>query len=240
MKPVVLSVVGLCAAGLVTGCGPKRSAALEQARLQYAQANANPLIVNQAPVPLRDARTTLTRADAALNDGDLREVQHLSYVAEQQIEIAKARAAAELADRQAARLHEQALRNARETDRGLVYTVPDVLFEFDEARLKAGASRELAELVAFLRRHPQRDVIVEGHTDAVGGEAYNARLSRDRAAAVEAFLVREGLDPDRIVSQGYGEEFPVASNADAGGRQLNRRVEVVILRPGEVASRHMR
>ena len=117
---------------------------------------------------------------------------------------------------------------AKPTDRGLVLTLGDVLFDSGRAELNPGASRNLDQLVQFLTDHPGRRVEIDGYTDSVGTDSFNLDLSQRRADAVRSVLIRRGIDPSRIVSQGYGKEFAVANNSDSGGRQLNRRVEVVI------------
>jgi outer membrane protein OmpA-like peptidoglycan-associated protein len=117
---------------------------------------------------------------------------------------------------------------ARQTDRGIVLTLGDVLFDTGRASLNPGAALKLDRLASFLNEHPDRRVQIEGFTDSVGGDAYNQDLSERRAEAVKAALTMRGIDPSRIATEGYGKAYPVASNSDSGGRQLNRRVEVVI------------
>jgi hypothetical protein len=90
------------------------------------------------------------------------------------------------------------------------------------------AARKLDQLAQFLTEHPERRVQIDGFTDRVGTESYNLDLSQRRAGAVKSSLITRGIDPSRIGSQGYGKSFPVAGNTNSGGRQLNRRVEVVI------------
>jgi outer membrane protein OmpA-like peptidoglycan-associated protein len=123
---------------------------------------------------------------------------------------------------------EVAALKAKPTDRGLVLTLGDVLFDTGKAQLNPGAARNLDQLVAFLNDHPERHVEIDGYTDNVGSDSYNVDLSQRRADAVRQALVAQGIDPSRIVTKGYGKEFAVASNTEASGRQLNRRVEVVI------------
>lgn len=117
---------------------------------------------------------------------------------------------------------------AKPTPRGLVLTLGDVLFDTGRSELNPGAARTLDQLSQFLMEHPERRVQIDGFTDSVGTDSYNQDLSQRRADAVKSALIMRGIDPTRIGSQGYGKSFPVANNVDSGGRQLNRRVEVVI------------
>jgi outer membrane protein OmpA-like peptidoglycan-associated protein len=117
---------------------------------------------------------------------------------------------------------------AKPTPRGLVMTLGDVLFDTGKAMLNPGAARKLDQLAQFLNEHPDRRVQIDGFTDSVGTDSYNEDLSRRRADAVKAALTMRGIDASRIGTQGYGKAYPVADNNDSGGRQLNRRVEVVI------------
>lgn len=118
--------------------------------------------------------------------------------------------------------------NAKTTERGVVVTIGDVLFETDRAHVKSGGRRHLEQLAAFLNKFPQRKALIEGFTDSVGGEAHNMTLSSQRAEAVQSALVAQGVAMGRVSTRGYGEAFPVADNGSAAGRQMNRRVEVVI------------
>jgi outer membrane protein OmpA-like peptidoglycan-associated protein len=118
------------------------------------------------------------------------------------------------------------------TERGIVLTMGDVLFSFGKADLSAGAVRNLDKLTGFLEKHPDRNLLIEGHTDSIGSDEYNQVLSQKRADAVKEALVGKGIGPDRIVTKGYGKQFPVAGNDTESGRQMNRRVEVVILNEG--------
>jgi outer membrane protein OmpA-like peptidoglycan-associated protein len=117
---------------------------------------------------------------------------------------------------------------AKPTPRGLVLTLGDVLFDTGRAQLNPGSARKLDQLAQFLTDHPERRVQIDGFTDSVGTDSYNQDLSQRRADAVRSALISRGVDSSRIGSQGYGKGFPVADNNDSGGRQLNRRVEVVI------------
>ena len=130
---------------------------------------------------------------------------------------------------EAARLQGEVDRlNAKPTPRGLVLTLGDVLFDTGKAELNPGAGRKLDQLAQFLTEHPDRRVQIDGFTDSVGTDSYNLDLSQRRADAVKSALLVRGIESARVSTQGYAKAFPVASNAEAGGRQLNRRVEVII------------
>jgi outer membrane protein OmpA-like peptidoglycan-associated protein len=118
--------------------------------------------------------------------------------------------------------------NARETERGLVVTIGDVLFDTNQAELKPGGMRSVEKLVAFFAEYPLRNAQVEGFTDSTGSQALNQGLSGRRAEAVRQALIQLGVNSTRISAQGYGESFPVATNESLAGRQLNRRVEIVL------------
>jgi outer membrane protein OmpA-like peptidoglycan-associated protein len=138
------------------------------------------------------------------------------------------------ADADVARLQMESLRlqlaelEARQTERGLVVTLGDVLFEVDRADLKPGATRSLDELVQVMRENPGAIIAIEGHTDSTGSREHNLSLSQRRAESVRNWLVGQGVEGSRITAQGMGPDYPVASNGDAAGRQQNRRVELVI------------
>jgi outer membrane protein OmpA-like peptidoglycan-associated protein len=135
-------------------------------------------------------------------------------------------------EQQAAELQRQidALQ-AKPTDRGLIVTLGDVLFDTGKASLKAGATSNLNRLVAFLNEYSDRTVLIEGYTDSVGSEDYNQGLSERRADSVKSYLTGQGIGSIRLSAAGKGESDPVASNDSAAGRQQNRRVEVIISNP---------
>lgn len=138
-------------------------------------------------------------------------------------------AAAQSAEAKADRLQSQlSALEAKQTERGMVLTLGDVLFDTGQAELKPGAFSTIDRLATFMRENPERTLAVEGYTDSVGGEAYNLSLSQRRADAVRAALLARGVDGARITTSGLGKASPVASNDTASGRQRNRRVEIVI------------
>lgn len=117
---------------------------------------------------------------------------------------------------------------ARPSDRGMVLTMGDVLFEVNRSTLSVGAAKTIEQLSDFMNKYPDRKIIIEGHTDSMGKAEYNMTLSQRRADSVKKALVEKGVDENRIVTKGYGETSPVATNKTAAGRQQNRRVEVII------------
>jgi outer membrane protein OmpA-like peptidoglycan-associated protein len=118
--------------------------------------------------------------------------------------------------------------NAQATDRGLVVTLGDVLFDTGRSNLKGGATSNLSKLAAFLNKYKDRTVMIEGHTDSLGSEDSNLGLSQRRAESVKSYLMGEGVASVRLNASGKGEGAPVSSNDSPAGRQQNRRVEVII------------
>lgn len=177
----------------------------EQARLQAENERMD------AQRGLREAELARGDADAARNEADAaRREADAARAALQRMEL-------ELADLQ-----------AKQTERGLVVTVGDVLFEVDRAELRQGAQRELDKLATTMQEHTGFNLAIEGHTDSTGTAAHNQNLSERRAASVQQYLVTRGIDRTRTTSIGLGQNHPVASNNNASGRQQNRRVEIVI------------
>lgn len=120
------------------------------------------------------------------------------------------------------------LADTRESDRGLIVTLPGLFFDTGKAVLKAGARNTLGKIADQLRVNDEVRISIEGHTDAVGSEELNQRLSEKRAAAVREYLISRGVPGDRITTVGMGERAPIATNDAPAGRQQNRRVELVI------------
>jgi outer membrane protein OmpA-like peptidoglycan-associated protein len=142
------------------------------------------------------------------------------------------------AERQAQEAREASLRaqtleqelsdlKAKKTNRGLVLTLGDVLFDTGKSTLKPGAFSTIDRLATVLKEDPSRKVMIEGHTDSVGSDELNQRLSESRAEAVQAALLERGVNGDQITTVGKGKSAPVASNDTPAGRQQNRRVEMI-------------
>ncbi len=121
---------------------------------------------------------------------------------------------------------------SKKTDRGLVVTLGDVLFETGKSNLLPAAQKNIGKVANFLNNSPKRNVLIHGHTDSKGTDEYNLRLSQKRADAVRFALIQRNVASGRIHSQGFGESQPVSSNSSASGRQQNRRVEITILNEG--------
>jgi len=181
------------------------------------------------------------RLIAAAREREAEAAQRVAAVASREVELqareleVQARAADEQA--RAAQAAEERARDlereladlqARETDRGLVLTLGDVLFDTGQSTLKPGALTTIDRLAQFMGDYPERAVMIEGHTDAAGSDETNQQLSELRALAVRNELLARGVDAARITTVGYGEARPVASNDTPAGRQQNRRIEVVV------------
>jgi outer membrane protein OmpA-like peptidoglycan-associated protein len=116
----------------------------------------------------------------------------------------------------------------RREDSLLVNFQDSLLFDSGSATLNPGAYDRLRSLATTLNNYPKSQVIIKGHTDSAGADAFNQKLSEERADRVRSFLIAEGVDPSRISAIGFGESMPVSTNATAEGRAQNRRVEVEI------------
>jgi len=115
-----------------------------------------------------------------------------------------------------------------DTPQGLQVNLGDVLFDTAKYNLREPAKEALAKFSGIVLSHPGLNMHIEGYTDSVGDDAYNLTLSENRANSVRAYLVSEGLDPSTMTAEGFGKSNPVADNGTAQGRQMNRRVEIII------------
>jgi outer membrane protein OmpA-like peptidoglycan-associated protein len=246
-------LAGTLAASLALGaCAPRRNVDLVRAEVAYRDASADPSVRLYAAPQLHDAEVSLGRAQREWEDDhDAREMRHMGYVVERQVEIARVTAQKEVAKRETMQLQgtvgDEVLRErdltllrrdltliqSRDSERGIVLTIPDVLFEVDKADLKVAAQRDLVAIATYLKDSPGQKVLIEGHTDSTGTETHNHELSLRRGTTVETFFLKQGVDPERIEVRGLGEDQPIASNATNVGRQQNRRVEIVMLNGGD-------
>ena len=291
----------------LSGCAHtiKTNAALDEAKIAYQAALANPTVARSAALELKQAEMALNEAEQLLQQkGKVVDIEHKSYLAKQHAAIAQEignqkmaetaveqasaernkvllaaraaeatlaqqnaasekaaalkaieeaklqRAAAEKASQEAvdqrlaaeramaevaaerektAKLQQQlAELEAVKADRGLVMTLGDVVFDVNKADLKPGGIVTMVKLATFLKEYAARRLMVEGFTDSTGDETYNQGLSERRALSVRQALLDRGIEYARIDVKGYGEDFPVATNDTPAGRQMNRRVEIII------------
>lgn len=209
--------------------GERSSAQAEAAR---AEAQRMSEAARRARAEQAARQAEMERREAAQQ----REMAQQEAEAERQQRMAAERRSREL-EEEARRMREEAQRlqeqiaelEAKPTERGLVLTLgSDVLFDLDKYELREGAERTIGRIAEFLNEYEERQVLVEGFTDSTGARDYNQRLSERRAESVRNALVERGVGADRIRTRGYGLEYPVATNETQVGRQLNRRVEVII------------
>lgn len=268
---------------LISACAssPKPMEPPLAARTQLTALQSDGSLATRAPVELRAAQSAVSAAEVPRKDQ--RYARHLVLLADQKVEIARARAQGRQYEDQRRALSEQSERarldartreadgarrsgqlaradaelaradaasardemaatqaqtrdlqqqiadlNARETDRGLVVTLGDLLFATGKSDLSGGARPNLDKLATFLGEYPDRTVLIEGHTDSVGSGSANQLLSQRRAESVQAYLIRQGVDAGRLSTVGLGQDSPIASNESSTGRQQNRRVEVIV------------
>jgi len=180
-----------------------------------------------------DARTTAAAAEA---DRLKRENDAQRAASQADLDRAvkeKAQAEAEKTELRAQLLIQfNAILQTRDSARGLIVNMSDVLFDTGKYTLRPLAREKLAKVAGIISGHPGLRLDVEGHTDSVGGDDYNQRLSEQRGTAVRDYLTRQGMAANSVTAKGFGKTQPVASNDTAGGRQQNRRVEMVV--SGEV------
>jgi outer membrane protein OmpA-like peptidoglycan-associated protein len=227
----------------------KRRQDAELARQQAEQAKADALRMKQeAEAAAADAAKQKAEAEAAA--ASARQQQEAAQAAAEQAardkaaaldqqraaeaEAEKARQAAAKAEAEKAELRSQLLNQlnsilqTRDSARGLIVNMSDVLFDTGSYTLKPGAREKLAKISGILLAHPGLTMQIEGHTDSVGTDDFNQQLSERRADSVRDFLAEQGVPASSITAKGFGKTQPVASNDTAEGRQRNRRVELVV------------
>jgi len=256
LKSNILGALILAGTVSLVGCaGQQGEAALQQAGADFQKGKEDSSGRRIAPKDGIRAGESLARADRLSSywcSGT--DVQHYAYLSERYSEIAREHTNQVLNEERAAKLElerqrlQLALRESKllsvqqqgkwleeqivalattQTDRGLVMTLGDVLFDTGEAELKNSANRVVLKIVQFLQLNPKRVVRIEGYADSTGGKQENLKLSRDRAQSVADVLMDLGIDDKRILVEGYGDEYPVDANASERGRAQNRRVEIV-------------
>jgi outer membrane protein OmpA-like peptidoglycan-associated protein len=215
--------------------------AQRRAELQETQRRAAEMSLEAAQEQRRLAEKERADADAARLAAERAKAEALTaadrLAAERADAEARANAAAqsaEQAERERAELRERLqqqlniILETRESARGLIVNMSDVLFDYDRATLKPGAREKLARVAGVLLTYPGLELEVEGHTDSMGTDEYNQGLSERRAASVRDYLVSQGIPQATIEAMGFGESRPVVGNETASGRQRNRRVELIV------------
>lgn len=218
----------------------RQRAERERAEIAEARAQADAARA-QAEAALKEAEArkaeALAAAEVARQEKAAADAARQAALAEQarlRGEADDALARARKAEEERVRMRQQLMAQlntvlqTRESARGLIVNMPDVLFEFGKFNLRPEAREKLAKVSGIVLAYPSLKLEVEGHTDSIGSEAFNQTLSEKRADSVRTYLVSQGLQSDVIISRGYGKSRPVADNATNAGRQANRRVEIVV------------
>jgi outer membrane protein OmpA-like peptidoglycan-associated protein len=193
----------------------------DQARAA-AQAQAEQSRLASERAAREKAEADVARAAAQEETGRARKAAEEAERARQQAEVEKA----ELRSRLLNQLN--SILQTRDTARGLIVNMSDVLFDTGSATLKPGAREKLAKISGIVLAYPGLNLQIEGHTDSVGGDEFNQHLSERRADSVRDFLSQQGVAPSSITARGFGKTQPVATNDTPEGRQRNRRVEIVV------------
>ncbi len=230
----------------------KEHAAAEQSAREKADAErkAAEAAKAQADVQRMQAELAAARADADKARAEAAQAQSAIDAQRAQQQAAESQQAADAARQQAAQAEREkeqlraqllaqlnAVLETRDTDRGLVVTMADVLFDSGKYTLKSEAQLKLARLAGIILAHPGLKLTAEGYTDSTGSAEFNQKLSEKRADAVAEFLHDQGISSDNLSSSGFGEDRPIASNDTASGRRQNRRVELIV--SGEAIGTHI-
>jgi outer membrane protein OmpA-like peptidoglycan-associated protein len=186
----------------------------DQAQSAAAQAQSD-LAANQAA---STAQITAAQADADRSRAIAQQAQQNEHQADSEKAVLRAQLSEQL----------NKILETRDTARGLIISMSDVLFDTGEYSLKPGAKEKLAKVSGILIAYPSLNIEVGGYTDNVGGDEMNQKLSENRANTVRDYLVAQGVATNSVTSKGFGNTLPVASNDNPAGRQENRRVELVV------------
>ena len=215
----------------------KEQAQSDQARAELAKAQAESDTARaQAAKSQAESDAARAQADAARSKSDMEanQASSASALSAAQADAERSRLAAQQAEADKAamrtRLSEQLNRilQTRDSARGLIVSMSDVLFDTGKYSLKPGAREKLAKVAGILIAYPGLNIEVGGYTDNVGGDSMNQTLSENRAGSVRDYLVQQGVATNTVSAKGFGNSLPVASNGSSSGRQQNRRVELLV------------
>ena len=212
----------------------RAQAAQQQAQAETQQRQLAEQERQRAQEELRAAQQAREQAEQERQRAEAARQAALAQQQAAQTQAQQAQLAAQRAEQEREQTRQQLLQQlnqvmqTRESARGLIVNMPDVLFDTGKYTLKPGARERLARVAGILQAYPGLRVQIEGHTDSTGTPEFNQRLSEQRAQAVQQFLETQGVNRDIVTAQGFGQTAPVASNSTAEGRQLNRRVDLVV------------
>jgi outer membrane protein OmpA-like peptidoglycan-associated protein len=197
-------------------------------KLEAENARAAALAQQQAARTEAD-RARLAAEQAARETAEARAARSAAEAQQQEAERLRQKAEAEKAELRSRLLNQlNMILQTRDSVRGLIVNMSDVLFDTGSSTLRSGAREKLAKVSGILLAYPGLNLQVEGHTDSVGGDEYNQRLSELRAASVRDYLIQQGVTRAAVTARGFGKTQPVATNDTPEGRQQNRRVEIVV------------
>ena len=206
-----------------------------QARQQAeAERQAAEQAKQQAEAAAQQAALERQQADLARQQAVAQQQQLAAQAQQAQLQAQQAEQARQAAEQQVQQTRERLTEQlnqvlqTRQTARGLIVNMNDVLFDSGKASLKPGARVRLAKIAGIIDAYPDLKLEIDGYTDSTGSAEFNRELSQQRADTVRSFLVSEGVPDGNVITRGFGEDDPIASNQTASGRQLNRRVELVV------------
>jgi len=199
----------------------RRRAEAEEAQAQAERQQAAALAQQQQAQAQAEAAREAAEDAERQKEAAMRQTQEAEQARQQAVQQKE-----EMRARLLAQLNQ--VLQTRDTARGLIVSMPDVLFDFNKYTLKPEARERLARISGIVLAYPDLKLEIEGYTDAIGSDEYNQTLSEKRAETVRGYLVSSGVIPDHVTATGLGKSNPVADNSTASGRKLNRRVEMVV------------
>jgi outer membrane protein OmpA-like peptidoglycan-associated protein len=201
----------------------------EQEMRTKAEADRQAALLAQQQAQQAADQAAKMRADALAQQQAAQAEAERAKAAAEQSERAREQAETEKSElRERLRQQLNTILETRETQRGLIVNITDVLFAFNQYALKPGAREKLAKVSGILLAYPGLKIQLEGYTDSIGSDEYNMTLSQHRADGVRTYLLSQGVPADTVTAVGMGKANPVADNSTPAGRQQNRRVEMIV------------